>query len=140
MLTRFVSLLMSVVVSVSSMLFTSFNNIIDSVTEMVFGIPYSTEAVKDDFFDEIEEKDIVAVNKISGFVNDLTAVFVDENLSFKERLNLFGKTGGILVGWSTVADLYVIRYPAMDYDEVSEKCEKNIHTPSQEMLQEKRRR
>lgn len=124
MLTRFVSLLMSVVVSVGSMFFTSFNNIIDSVTEMIFGIPYSTEAVKDDFFDEIEEKDVVAVNKYSGFVNDLTAVFVDANLSFKERLNLFGKTGGILVGWSTVADLYVIRYPAMDYDEVSEKCKK----------------
>ena len=123
MITRIISLLMSFVVSVSGMLFTSFNNIIDSVSEMIFGIPYTSEAVKSDFFEEIEENDVVAVDKNNGFIKDLTAVFIEENLSFAEKLALFGKTGGVLVGWSTVTDLYVIRYPAMDYDAVNKKCE-----------------
>ncbi len=123
MITRIISLLMSVFVTVSGMFYTSFNKIIDSVTEMVFGIPYTAEAVKSDFFYEIEDDDVVSVGDNSGFIKDLIAVFVDENISFKERLNLFGKTGGALIGWSTVADLYVIRYSAMGFDAVNKKCE-----------------
>lgn len=125
MITRIISILMSVIVSVSGMFTASFNKIIDSVTEMIYGVPYSEEAVKSDFFDEIEDDDVITVGENDGFIKDLITVFVDENLSFKERVALFGKTGGALVGWSTVANLYVIRYPAMDYNAVNEKC-KNL--------------
>ena len=124
MITRLISLLMSVVMSVSGMIFTSFNKIIDSVTEMIFGIPYTAEAVKSDFFYEIDDTDVVTLGQNSGFIKDLIAVFVDGNLSFRERLSLFTETGGVLVGWNTVADLYIIRYPAMNYNAVNEKCEK----------------
>ncbi len=126
MITRIISLLMSVLVTVSGMFYTSFNKIIDSAAEMVFGIPYTAEAVKSDFFYEIKDDDVVTVSDNSGFIKDLIAVFVDEELSFKERLSLFGKTGGALIGWSTVADLYVIRYSAMSLDAVNEKCEKLV--------------
>ena len=119
---------MSAIMSVSGMFFTSINNIIDSVAEAFFGIPFSQEAVKSDFLYEIIDSDIVAVDKDSGFVKDMIAVFIDADLSFRERLALFDKTGGVLIGWSTVADLYVIRYSAMNYNSVNEKCEKLIQT------------
>ncbi len=92
MLIKTISLLMSAIMSVSGMFFTSINNIIDSVAEAFFGIPFSQEAVKSDFLYEITDSDIVAVDKDSGFVKDMIAVFIDADLSFRERLALFGKT------------------------------------------------
>ncbi len=124
MINRIISLIMSAVISVTGFIFTTVNDIIDSVSEMIFGIPYTAEAIKADFFSEIDDSDIIAVDKNSGFVKDLAVVFVDPNLSFSEKTALFSKTGGTLAGWSTVADLYVLRYPAMNYDEVTARCEK----------------
>ncbi|MBR3819943.1 MAG: S8 family serine peptidase [Clostridia bacterium] len=124
MLTKLVSLLMSFILPITGFLYTSVNTVIDSVSEMIFGIPYTAEAIKDDFFSEIDDGDIISVDKNSGFVKDLVAVFIDSNLAFKEKLNLFGKTGGVIVGWSTLADLYVIRYPVMSFDSVNDKCDK----------------
>lgn len=124
MLTKLVSLLMSFILPITGFLYTSVNTVIDSVSEMIFGIPYTAEAIKDDFFSEIDDGDIISVDKNSGFVKDLVAVFIDSNLTFKEKLTLFGKTGGVIVGWSTLADLYVIRYPVMSFDSVNDKCDK----------------
>ncbi len=122
MLTRIISFLMSAIMSVSGMFFTSFSKIIDSVTEIFFGIPFTQEAVKSDFLYELDDNDVVAVDDNNGFIKDLIAVFIDD-LSFNEKLNLFGELGGMIVGWSAVTDLYVIRYPAMDYKTVNSKCE-----------------
>ena len=124
MLTKLVSLLMSFILPITGFLYTSVNTVVDSVSEMIFGIPYTAEAIKDDFFSEIDDGDIITVDKNSGFVKDLVAVFIDGNLAFKEKLTLFGKTGGVVVGWSTLADLYVIRYPVMSFDSVNDKCDK----------------
>ncbi len=124
MLNKIISLIMSFVLSVTGFLYTSLNDVIDSVSEMIFGIPYTVDAIKADFFSEIDDNDIVAVDKNSGFVEDLIAVFIDGELSFKEKVALFGKTGGVLVGWSAVSDLYVLRYYAMNYNQVTAMCEK----------------
>lgn len=124
MLNKIISLIMSFIMSVTGFLYTSLDNIIDSVSEMIFGIPYTVEAVKTDFFSEIDDNNIVAVDENSGFVEDLIAVFIDGDLSFTEKIALFGKTGGILAGWSAVADLYVLRYYAMNYNQVTAMCEK----------------
>lgn len=124
MLTKIISVIMSFILPVTGFFYTSLNNVIDSVSEMIFGIPYTVEAIKADFFSEIEDNDIVAVDENSGFVEDLIAVFIDEDLSFSEKINLFGKTGGLLVGWSAVSDLYILRYFAMNYNQVTAMCEK----------------
>lgn len=123
MLSKIISVLMSLILPITGFLYTTVNNIIDSVSEMIFGIPYTLEAIKADFFSEIDDDDVVSIDENSGFVEDLIAVFIDGNLSFSEKLTLFGKTGGQLIGWSSVADLYVMRYPAMNYSQVIEKCE-----------------
>ncbi len=124
MINRIISLIMSAVISVTGFIFTAVNDVIDTVSEMIFGIPYTSEAVKADFFSEIEDSDVVAVDKNSGFVKDLAVIFIEPDLSFSEKTALFSKTGGALAGWSTVSDIYVLRYPAMDYDEVIARCEK----------------
>ncbi len=124
MLTKIISVIMSFVLSVTGFFYTSFTDVIDSVSEMIFGVPYTAEAIKADFFSEIDDNDVVAIDENSGFVEDLIAVFIDDDLSFSEKITLFGKTGGVLVGWSSVADLYVLRYFAMNYNQINSICNK----------------
>lgn len=123
MLNKIISLIMSFLLPVSGFFYSSLNNIIDSVSEMIFGIPYSSEAVNADFFSEIDDSDVISIDSNNGFIKDLVAVFIDGDLSFNDKLSLFATTGGVLVGWSTVADLYVLRYPVMSYKTVTERCE-----------------
>ena len=123
MLTKIVSLIMSLIMPVTGFLYTSASSVVDSVSEMIFGIPYTDEAVKSDFFSEIDDNEVVAVDENNGYIKDLVAVFIDDNLSFSEKLNLFAKAGGAIIGWSAVADLYVIRYLPMSYNSVISKCD-----------------
>lgn len=123
MLTKIISFIMSIIMSVSGFVFSSLNSIIDSVSEMLFGIPYTLEAVKSDFFEEIDDSDVVEINDESGFIRDKIAVFVDSEMSFSEKVSLFSTCGGIVAGWCTPSDLYIISYPAMTYDQVLSKCD-----------------
>ncbi len=124
MITKILSLIMSFIMPITGFFYTSVTDVIDSVSEMIFGIPYTDEAVKADFFSEINDDEIIAVDENSGFVRNMVAVFIDGNLSFSEKLNLFAQTGGVIIGWSAVADLYVLRYPVMNYSSVTSRCEK----------------
>lgn len=123
MLSRIISVIMSFAITVTGFAYNSLNNIIDSFSEMLFGVPYTVDAIKSDFFNDIKDSDVVKVDDESGYVKDLLAVFVDENMSFSEKLAFFNTCGGILVGWCVPADLYVIRYAPMTYNQVLSKCE-----------------
>lgn len=124
MLTKIISLIMSLIMPVTGFLYTSATNVVDSLSEMIFGIPYTDEAVKSDFFSEIDDGEVVAVDENNGYIKDMVAVFIDDDLSFSEKLSLFSKVGGVIIGWSAVADLYVIRYTPMSYSSLTSKCEK----------------
>lgn len=123
MLIKIVSVIISFAITVTGFAYNSLSNIIDAASEMLFGIPYTIDAIKSDFFEDIKDADVIQVDSESGFVKDLLAVFVDENMSFSEKLSLFNTCGGILVGWCAPADLYVIRYAPMTYSQVLSKCE-----------------
>ncbi len=122
MLNKIISIFMSFAISVTGLIYTSMNSVLDSVTEMIFGIPYTVEAVKSDFFDGIKDSDIVSVDEDSGFVDDMIAVFIEGNLSFSEKLSLFNRCGGSIIGWCTPADLYVLRLSSMNYNQILAKC------------------
>ena len=122
MFNKVISVIVSFVMSFSGLFYTSINNVIDSASEMLFGVPYTVQAVKSDFFDDITDSDVVSINKDSGFVDDLVVVFIDGNVSFLEKVSLFSSCGGALVGWSAPADLYVLKYSPMTYKQVLAKC------------------
>ncbi len=122
MLNKMISIFMSFAISVTGLIYTSMNNFLDSVTEMIFGIPYTVDAVNSDFFDGITDSDVVAIDESSGFVDDMVAVFIDERLSFTEKISLFNRCGGSLIGWCAPADLYVLRFSSMTYKQVVAKC------------------
>lgn len=121
--TKLVSLILSFVMAFTGFISTTFNEIVDSVSEMLFGIPYTLEAIKSDFFDDISNSDIVMLDADRGFINNKIVVFVDPEMSFSRKIDLFATCGGVLSGWCTPADLYVISYPVMNYDQVLNKCE-----------------
>lgn len=122
-LSKFISLLLSFVMSVSGFFTTTFSNIVDTLSEMFFGLPYTVEAVKSDFFGELTDSDVVEINGDRGYIKNKIAVFVDDELSFSKKVDLFANCGGILVGWCTPSDLYVISYPSMSYEQITSKCE-----------------
>lgn len=107
---------------VTSFFTTTISNIVDTLSEMFFGVPYTVEAVKSDFFNELSDSDVVAINNDRGYVKNKIAVFVDDELSFSKKIDLFANCGGLLVGWCAPSDLYVISYPSMSYDQVVSKC------------------
>lgn len=124
MLNKIISVIMSYVISVSGLAYSSFNGMVDSVCEMLFGIPYSAEAIKADFFSDITEDDIETADGENGYINNKITVFISSETSFRERLEFIKASGGKLVGWSTPADLYVLEYGEMSYDAITAKCEK----------------
>lgn len=122
MLIKFISVLMSMVFSVTSFAVSSLSNFIDTAAQMLFGVPYTSEAVEADFFNEINDEDITEMDDASGFVKDKIAVFLDEDMTFSQKVDFFAACKGILAGWCTPADLYVLRYPSMTYEKVMDEC------------------
>lgn len=123
MLNKIISAIMAFFMSMSGMFYTSFNTVLDSATEMIFGLPYSSQSIKDDFFGSISDSDVEAVSEENGYVRDLIAVYIDGTLSFSEKISLFAEFGGSLVGWSTPIDLYVLRFDALTtYKMITAKC------------------
>lgn len=124
MFVKFISVVMSVVMTVSSFVFSSVSNIADAISEMLFGIPYTQEAIDSDFFSDIDASDIVLIDENSGFIRDKIIVFIDSQAEFSDKIDFFANCGGILAGWCTPSDIYVISYPAMSYEQVLSKCQK----------------
>lgn len=122
MLIKFVSVLMSMVISMTSFAMSSLSNFIDTAAQMLFGVPYTSEAVEADFFNEIDDEDITEMDDASGFVKDKIVVFLDENMTFSQKVDFFAACKGILIGWCTPADLYVLKYPSMTYEKVMDEC------------------
>ena len=124
MLGRIIAFVMSFIMSVSGSAFSLVGAAIDSVFELVCGIPYTASAVKDDFLSAIGAENVGFIDDETGYVKDTFAVFLDPDLSFFERLNILKSCGGAVVGWCAPAELYVIRTFGMTHDEAVAKCEK----------------
>lgn len=123
MLSKFISVILSFVMSVTGYFTTTFSNIVDTLSEMIFGVPYSVEAINSDFFADLTDSDVVELNEDRGYLKNKIAIFVDNNLSFSKKVDLFANCGGILIGWCAPSDLYVINYPSMSYEQITSKCE-----------------
>lgn len=122
MLNKIVSVIMAYIISLTGMAYTSFNGIIDSLTEMIFGLPYSAESINSEFFSSITDDDIDEIDSETGYVNNKIAVFVNPDISFSEKLAFFNGSGGKVVGWCTPSDLYVVEYGEMSYTAIEARC------------------
>ncbi len=122
MFNKIVSLIMSILISMTGYVYTSFNGMIDSMSELVFGLPYSTQAIKDGFLNGIGDAEVESFDEESGYINDKIAVFLRADVSFFEKLSFFKKSGGKVIGWSTPVDLYVLDYDEMTYSAIEKKC------------------
>ena len=76
MLNSIIAFLMSIIISLSGTLYGTFGSLVNSFFEMFYGIPYTAEAIKDDFLSEIGFDDIGLIDEETGYVKDTLAVFV----------------------------------------------------------------
>ena len=121
MLVKIISALMSVIVSFTGMSFVSPEAVADSLAELIFGVPYTAEAVERGFIDEIDNSDIESVNEETAFVKDKMMVFISSETSFFEKVKIINKTGGVLVGWCAPLELYIISYLPMTFAQAEAK-------------------
>lgn len=124
MFVKIISLIMSAVMAAASFVYNSFDGVVDTVSEFIYGLPYTTQSIKYDFFNEIDDGDVVSLSEEKGFVKDKLAVFVSPDMKFSDKVNLMSTCGGIVSGWCMPADLFVISYPAMTYEQAVSRCEK----------------
>ncbi len=124
MLSKIIALVMSFVMSASGSAFSLFGTAVDSVFELICGIPYTASAVKDEFLEKIEADNIGFIDSETGYVKDTLAVFIDPELGFFEKLGLLRSCGGTVIGWCAPAELYIIKTFGMTHDAALAKCKK----------------
>lgn len=124
MLGRLIAFVMSLIMSVSGSAFSLFGSAIDSVSELICGIPFTASAVKDGFLDKIEAENIGFIDSDTGYVKDTLAVFIDPDLGFLDRLSILNSCGGTVIGWCAPAELYIVRTFGMTHDAALARCEK----------------
>ncbi len=122
MLNKIVSVIMAYVISLTGIAYTSFNGLMDSLSELVFGLPYSSEAINAEFFRSITDESVEEIDSETGYINDKIVVFVNPDITFREKLAFFNSSGGRVIGWCTPSDLYVIEYGEMSYTAIEAKC------------------
>ncbi len=115
---------MSFVMSASGTAAGLFGSVIDSVFELICGIPYTASAIKDDFMSEFDKDDIGFIDEETGYIKDTLAVFVEGNLGFFERLSVLGECRGTVVGWCAPAELYVIKTKSMTHEQAVAESER----------------
>lgn len=122
MFSKIIALLMSFIMSVTGFASGSITSVFDNLMSEIFGVPISDDAVNAEFFSEIDDSDVVKIDGKTGFLKDKLVVFLNDGLSYKEKLAFFADCGGTLAGWCSPIDLYVIRYTADSYNKMLEKC------------------
>ncbi|MBR2869648.1 MAG: S8 family serine peptidase [Clostridia bacterium] len=130
---RIISFVLSLIMSVSGGAASFFASAIDSVAEIICGIPYTASAVKDELFSEFDADDIGFIDNENGYIRNTLAVFVEPRLGFFERLGIFRNCGGAVIGWCAPAELYIIRTADMSHEEALEKCQRIGETDGVEL-------
>ena len=123
MISRIISVIMTAVISLTGTTLSGFESVTDTVCEMLYGIPVTSQAINDDFFADIDAFDFTVINDDTAFVNNKIAVFINDKTDFDDKRDTLKEIGGKVVGWSTPIDLYIIRFGSrMNYEDVLEKC------------------
>lgn len=117
-----IAFLMSMVLSVGGLFHTAWTTVVDTVSEMLYGIPYSAEAINGDVLDEIDDARVVALGNGAGYVPDLLLVFAEEGISFRERLTALRGAGLSVAGWCAPANLYVVRCLPASLETLLARC------------------
>ena len=123
MFSKVIAFIMSLIMSVTGLASGSISSVFDTLMAAIYGVPITNEAVNAEFFGEIDDSDVVEINEETGFLKDKLVLFLDGELTFREKIVFFAECGGVLAGWCTPIDVYVIRYAADSYDDMLEKCE-----------------
>lgn len=123
---RLISLVLSAILAFAGTAVNTVDSVLDSVTQMIYGLPFTDYAVESDFLDLSDDSDIEKLTDGLGYARDTVIVFLKSDVGFKEKRAVFEEyaDGGIVVGWYAPASLYVVKYPFADYNTLIAKSEK----------------
>lgn len=87
-------------------------NIADTVSCMLFSVPFTSTAMECGFLDEMTQDDAVLERDGSGYISNHLVIVLNDGVSFAEKVNFFKNSGGFLLGWACPGNLYVLAFPA----------------------------
>ena len=103
-MTRILSLILSLIMTITSGGFTTFA---DRIVQVITGVPVSSSAVSDDFLADVSSDDVVKIDEGSGILKHYIIVYISPEASFFEKVKFFSSNGLALAGWYCPADMYV---------------------------------
>lgn len=124
MLNSAISLLLSIIISFAGVFGGVFGSLVDTFYGKIYEIPDIRQAIKDDFFGEIGKADIGFIDGETGYVKNTLAVFLDGDMTFKEKAKVLSSCGGVVIGWCTPIELYVIKTLNMSHGQAVAASEK----------------
>ncbi len=124
MLKSILSLIMSMIMSVTSVSSFSVGNIIDGISEMFLGIPFSSSAMNDSFTDNISNDDIRFIGDNLGFVKNKVLLIMNPEINTIKKYAFLVSNGLKALGWIAPADMYVVSCSADTTADVVALCEK----------------
>lgn len=99
-------------------------DIVDSVSEFIFGIPCTSGAMDDNFLDSINTSDIRLTDKTEGFVKNKAVIIFNPQTNTVKRYSTLARNGLTAIGWCAPVDLYVVSCFAESTGDVVALCKK----------------
>ena len=124
MLKSIISLMMSILMSFTSVGSFSSGNVIDCISEILFGIPLSSSAMNDSFTDNITNDDIRFIDDDLGFVKNKALLIMNPEINTVKKYAFFVSNGLKALGWIAPADMYVVSCSASSTADIVALCEK----------------
>ncbi len=98
-------------------------NIVDTFAQAVFGVPFTSNSIGRDFIEQIDVGNIdFADCEDVGIIGNMVLVFLDDDISFKDKCSFVSQSGGLLSGWYSAADLYILKFSRLTTEDIENKC------------------
>lgn len=105
---KWIAWLLSFVMSITGIGSSFVESSLDALSALLWGVPFTDSAVKDDFLAELDDNDVAALDQTNGNYKNLLIVYLEEGTSLLQKFRLFHQNGVVLLGWHCPADLYVV--------------------------------
>lgn len=101
-----------------------FKDFADSVSAMIFGIPFTSDAFSNEFEGNISGSDIAETGPDTAFVKNMIMIAVDHDAGFFKKAAFFRDNKLSVIGWCCTIDMYIAACRCDTYKKAADLCSK----------------
>ena len=123
MLKTIISFILSFIVGSSGISLFPASGFADEISEMLFGIPCTEDAIEDSFLSDFDLSDIRLCDENLGFIKNRIVLLMNPDAGLLKKRAFFISHGLKAIGWCAVSDLYVATCNALFTGDIIALCE-----------------